>query len=269
MGSNTERSLSVNVLISCMHQKDTSIIERTGIQTDVIVVNQCDKDCVEDFEFQNRKGELCHCKFINTTERGLSRSRNMAIKNAWGDICLICDDDELFVDNYEDIIQNAYLSNVKASVITFAFNRKGKKYPPNGQKLNIMRIIKTSSVEITFKRDDIISAGICFDVMMGSGSGNGAGEENKFLMDCHRKGLEMRYEPAIIAALLSTDSLWFKGRNEKYFRNWGWATRRSMGLFVGGLFVLYALIFNYKKYSKETSFFKAANNMIGGFFEKR
>ena len=40
MGGNTERTLSVNVLISCMHQKDTSIIERTGIQTDVIVVKK-------------------------------------------------------------------------------------------------------------------------------------------------------------------------------------------------------------------------------------
>ena len=83
--------MTFNILISCMHEKDTSIIERSNVQSDVVVVNQCDLDSVEEFDFVNKKGKTCHAKFINTTERGLSRSRNMAICNAWGDVCLICD----------------------------------------------------------------------------------------------------------------------------------------------------------------------------------
>ena len=95
------------LLISCMHEKDHSIIERSNVQTDVVVVNQCDKDSVDEFDFKNKKGETCHAKFINTTERGLSRSRNMAIRNAWGDVCLICDDDEWLSDDYADTIIKA------------------------------------------------------------------------------------------------------------------------------------------------------------------
>ena len=96
------------VLISCMHEKDHSIIERSNVQTDVVVVNQCDKDSVDEFDFKNKQGENCHAKFINTTERGLSRSRNMALLNSWGDVCYICDDDEILQDDYENIIMKAY-----------------------------------------------------------------------------------------------------------------------------------------------------------------
>ena len=123
--------MTFNLLISCMHQKDASIIERSNVQSDVIVVNQCDKDSVEEFDFVNKKGRKCHAKFICTTERGLSKSRNMAIRNAWGDICLICDDDETIADDCEEKILRAYSENPDAALIAFALLRKdnGKIYP--------------------------------------------------------------------------------------------------------------------------------------------
>lgn len=95
-------------ILSRMHQKDASIIERSNVQSDVVIINQCDRNDIEDFDFINKKGRKCHAKFISTTERGLSKSRNMAIRNAWGDICLICDDDEWIADDSEDKILKAY-----------------------------------------------------------------------------------------------------------------------------------------------------------------
>ena len=40
-----------------MHQKDASIIERTGVQSDVVVINQCDHNSIEEFDFINKKGK--------------------------------------------------------------------------------------------------------------------------------------------------------------------------------------------------------------------
>ena len=265
---NEDMKLKLCVLISCMNQ-DESIIQRTNIQTDVVVVNQCDEDNVRDWDFVNKKGKKCHAKFICSKERGLSRSRNMAISNAIGDICLICDDDEWLEDDIEDAITSAYAKHTEASVVTFAFNRSDKSYANKSYPLGIGGIIRTSSVEISFKRKDIVEAGIEFDIMMGSGTGNGAGEENKFLMDCHRKNLKLVYEPIVIAKLLSTESMWFHGYEPAYFRNWGWATRRAMGTSVGFLYMLYALTFHHKLYSSNISFIEASRNMISGYFEKR
>lgn len=116
--------MTFNILISCMHQADTSIIERSNVQSDVVVVNQCDHDSVEEFDFVNKKGKTCHAKFICTTERGLSKSRNMAIRNAWGDVCQICDDDEWLADNGEEVILRAYAENPDAALIAFSLIRK-------------------------------------------------------------------------------------------------------------------------------------------------
>ena len=44
-------NMTFNILISCMHQKDASIIKRSNIQSDVVVVNQCDHDSIEEYDF--------------------------------------------------------------------------------------------------------------------------------------------------------------------------------------------------------------------------
>lgn len=256
--------------MSCMHQKDASIIERSNVQTDVVVINQCDRDSVEEFDFVNKKGRNCHAKFINTTERGLSRSRNMAIDNAWCDICLISDDDERFEDDYEEKILSAYESKPNVDFISFACVREGYSYPSDWMKMDIRRILKTSSIQVTFRRDAIVRNNISFDVMMGSGTGNGGGEENKFMMDCKHKGLQMFYCPSVITTLLSANSLWCNGYDEKYFSNRGWVSRRIMGTFMGYLFMWYNIMSHRKDFvSKEYTMFRVIKCFHKGFFEKR
>ena len=48
-------------------------------------------------------------KFISCDEKGLSKSRNKAINNATGDICIIADDDVTYSDDYIEKIRQAYL----------------------------------------------------------------------------------------------------------------------------------------------------------------
>jgi len=105
--------------------------------------------------------------------------------------------------------------------------------------------------------------------MMGSGTGNGAGEENKFLMDCKRVGLKMMYQPSRIGKLLSTDSQWFQGFNSNYFENLGWASRRVMGNVRSLLYVGYFIIAHYKIYKKEITPIVALIAYFAGWTSKR
>ena len=260
--------LSICVLISCMNQ-DMSIIERAHVQTNVVVVNQCDVEDVMDWDFENAKGQKCHAKFISTKERGLSRSRNMAIRNAIGDICLISDDDEELVDGYEDIINDAYSMQPNADLISFAFDRRDKSFPAFPAKHTLRSLLKTSSVEITFRIDVIIKKRICFDVKMGSGSGNGAGEENMFLITCRRNGLQMYYSPQIIGRLLSMDSLWFKGFTATYFENFGWASRRILGGITSLVYLVYWIPTHRGLYNREISSWDATKSYLRGWRSKR
>lgn len=260
------------LLISCMHEKDHSIIERSNVQTDVVVVNQCDKDSVDEFDFKNKKGETCHAKFINTTERGLSRSRNMAIRNAWGNVCLIADDDETFEDDIEETIIKNFHDHPKASLIAFSLRwvDVNVSYPSKPMILRFKNLLQVSSVQICFKLMDVINNNILFDEKMGSGTGNGGGEENHFMLDCRKAGFEMWYCPSIIATISKGESKWFKGYTEKYFRDRGWTSRRNLGPFTGFAFIMYNALNHRKSFTSDgLSFFGVLKNMIKGFFESR
>ena len=241
MIENKEPSMKVIVLISCMHQKDASIIERTNVQTDVVVVNQCDEDSVSDFDFTNKQGSTCHAKVINTTERGLSRSRNMAISNAWGDVCLLCEDDDWLEDDYEEKIAVSYVKYSEKDAILFIVNRNdipgGKKYPAEEGKVGFKQILQSSSVQVTFMRQNIARANIQFDVLLGSGSGNGGGEDNKFLLDIRKAKLKIYYLPVCIGTVQAGESRWFKGFTKQYMIDRGWTSRRSLGTIPGFIYI--------------------------------
>lgn len=264
--------MTLTVLISCMHEEDHSIILRSNIQTDAVVVNQCNSNSVSEFDFINKKGISCHVKFICTTERGLSKSRNMAIENAWGDICQICDDDETLPDNYEDVILNAYRENMGVGIITFALKRLDikKSYPTEKKFIGLRDVLGTSSIQITFLRSLLCEANICFDEKMGSGTGNGGGEENRFLLDCRKVGIKMLYMPQFIATVNEGDSQWFKGYTEKFFRDRGWTSRRILGFFVGFAYIWYNAIRHRKEYIKDgMNLGEILLAMFRGFCEKR
>lgn len=57
-----------------MNQSGVTIVKKSNICSDVLIINQC--DCNDFIQIENE----AIIRMISTTERGLSRSRNMAIK---------------------------------------------------------------------------------------------------------------------------------------------------------------------------------------------
>lgn len=262
--------MKIEILMACMYQNDHSIIARSNVPCDAVVINQCDEDKVEEFKFRNTHGVECKVKFISTTERGLSKSRNMAIANSTADICVICDDDEVFPDDLTSIVSKAYNDIDKSDVIIFALERKdgNKKYPAKRKKIGLLQILKSSSHQITFRREKIDNI-ISFDEKMGSGTGNGGGEEIKFLLDCKKKGYGVFYSPEIIATVLPSDSQWFDGYTRKYMYNLGWTSRRLLGSFKGYAYILYQTVKKYPRYKGSYSLAEAFLSLHKGFCSKR
>ena len=73
------------------------------MQSDAVVVNQCNSDGKTLLKYKGYD-----ILWIDSTERGLSRSRNMALKNADGEICILCDDDEKMTEGYPELINKAF-----------------------------------------------------------------------------------------------------------------------------------------------------------------
>lgn len=132
-------------------------------------------------------------------EQGLSKSRNKALKKATADICLIADDDIVFFDNASETILDAFKHNPEADIITFQAQIPTgdlfKNYYPKHRRHSVLSIMQVSSCEIAFNRSAITTTGLKFDDNFGLGSKFATGEENIFLLDALKKGLNVFYVP--------------------------------------------------------------------------
>lgn len=209
--------MKVEVLVATMHQKDHNLVEKMNIQTNAVVINQCDKDSYEEFEHNGNR-----IKFISNTQRGLSRSRNLALEKATEDVCIIADDDVVYEDEYEKMVKQAYEELPEADIIVFDIayenepNKSGK-FGKDKFQMGYRRALQVNSVRITFKLNAIKDKNIRFNTLFGAGSIYNHGEENIFIKECIKKGLKIYYYPESIAILTSGDSTWFKGYDKKYF----------------------------------------------------
>lgn len=261
------KKLKLDVLISCMNEKDFSIINRSNIQSDAIIVNQCDEDKVVEMTFFNKKGEECHAKMVYTRERGLSRSRNMAINNSQSDISLICDDDEILDDDYPEKILQGFQNNPEFDIIAFNLKNPEYTYPQKEEIISYWGTGKLASWQISFRKNEKTSTP--FNIKMGSGTGNGGGEENKFLLECMAKGAKIKYLPTMIGEVAQTESRWFHGFDKQYWINRGWIAKMLYGRIKSVAYILGQVILRVHTVDKKNSPLVILCWMIKGWFEKK
>ena len=213
--------MSVEVLLSAMNQTDMSLIDKCNIHSNCIMVNQCDRN-----ESISENRDYGTVRMISTTERGLSRSRNMALKNSSADICVLCDDDIVYADGYERIIEKAFRKLPDADIIVFNIISKNTDIRPQEELFKkVKRVPKHkmySSVHLAFRRKSIEKAGLLFDTRFGAGSGIYAmGEDSIFFSRALRSGLKAYVYPAVIADLYSEKSTWFHGYDARHYYDAG------------------------------------------------
>ena len=211
--------MKLEVLMSCMYQENFDIAYRTKINSDLLIINQSDKD-----DYEEIKVDGYNWRMITTTERGLAKSRNMALKNSTGDICLVCDDDEELTEGYSDIILQAYNELPNAAAIVFNNKRintdKDDKFYFITKKREAPRYRTYGSTMLSFNKNKI--SNISFNEHFGSGTGWGGGEDNLFFNDLRKNKLKIYEYPTVIATIdYSNKSQWFKGYNEQYYYNVG------------------------------------------------
>lgn len=211
----------VEVLMAVMNETALSIIEKSNIHSDVLIVNQTNYNHFEEYE---REFGLVRC--LSVKDKGLSRSRNLAVDLAKGDICLLCDDDVRYVDNYVEIVQAAFQQIDKADVIIF--DKIGGRYSAD-ERSNYARQVKKApwyknypSVVMAFRRKSVLENQICFHSLFGAGAVYEHGEDSLFCRQCTRKKMKIYIYPKIILKLGGGEkSTWFRGYDEKYFFDTG------------------------------------------------
>lgn len=244
-----------------MDQPDDSLLDRMRLPCAAVVVNQCGREGKR--WIQRSAGPVC---WIDSAERGLSKSRNLALANSSAELCLLADDDEVFCPDLPQIIRAAFAREPRMDILQFqveGIEEPFRQYPAAPRRRRWLGINKCASVEIAFRRAAIVRAELRFDERFGSGAQYKMGEETLFLWQCVCRRLRVKYLPQRIAWLHIGQSSWFTGYNRRYFFDKG-ANFAAMGRLVS-----YGLIFQYavRKHSlsqERDGVYRVLHSMLAG-----
>lgn len=162
----------LEILIATMNRKDLLFLETMfqkpleEIHDNLIIVNQS-----ADYQL---KSDFQNIRVINSKELGLSKSRNLALKNSTKELCWILDDDCVILPDAVDQIIVTH-NKIPNAIITFQTIVKGTNelyynYLNGSQPHTKESIINVLSPEITFKRNKQISEDLKFDQRFGLGA---------------------------------------------------------------------------------------------------
>ncbi len=205
--------MKIEVLAASMNSSPL-LYRDMKIQTDAVIINQCDKNDEQIFYENGRR-----CRFLSFAERGIGNSRNRALSAAEGDILLFADDDVEYVDGYEQIVFTAFEKHPKADAIIFNINVHGGERNEviisSDGEMNFKEALSFGAVRLAVKRDKIRD--INFSLLFGGGAKYGSGEDTLFIQDLFRRGLCIYRCADVIADVRQDESSWFEGYTDKYF----------------------------------------------------
>jgi len=149
------------------------------------------------------QGEKCllNENWHNINTHGLSNSRNYAISLLKdNEIGIISDNDVILHPDYENKIINAIKHYPDADILTFKTKNKNgtdfNNYANKAFKHNLLTIMKVCSIEIVIRKSTNIPM---FDTKYGLGSNTIVGEENIFLSDAIKSGLNVYFFPEYLS----------------------------------------------------------------------
>ncbi|HBA47793.1 MAG TPA: glycosyl transferase 2 [Lachnospiraceae bacterium] len=211
--------MKVEVLASVMHEEPDSLIRRMRLDSDAVIINQCDRlDYREITESGHR------IRFCSFPDRGVGRSRNEAILRAEGDICLFSDGDLVYEQGYAEAVAVEFDRNPDADMILFNVTVEESRrtyHIAERKKVHWYNCGRYGAVSFAVRRESLLASGVTFSLLFGGGARYGSGEDSLFLKEFMGKGFSVYTAPVAIAEEKAGESTWFAGYNEKFFRDKG------------------------------------------------
>ena len=215
----TYNNLDIEILVSTMNKKSLDFLVPMFpfshfSHFSILVINQTLEDCILTSDYPS-------VRVLNFFEKGLSKSRNLALNNAVKKICVIADDDVVYYPNFREEVVNSFNTLKDASIITFNHKRIGLNEPQKKAKASYLHSLKSiwtvSSIEMTFKLEDIKKNKISFNEYFGLGSIFETAEEFLFLRKSFQNKLKIYYSPFVLVSHPLVSSGVHEGENKIVF----------------------------------------------------
>lgn len=207
--------MAVQLLISCVNKNITELIENMKLTGPAVIVNQCDEEKEEHFLSGNAAIDAYHKK-----ERGVGRSRNLALSKASEEICLFSDEDIVYEDGYTALIEQEFAAHPDADAILFQVevdpSRKTYQNDHFG-KVTLWNCGRYPAYSMAFRTKKLQESGVKFSLLFGGGAKYSNGEDSLFIREFIKKGYAVYKSPVRIGEEIPRPSTWFSGYHEKFF----------------------------------------------------
>lgn len=210
----------LEVLISALGKDAQALASGMNLECDAVLVDQGSRD--DRYEFNTSEGHTV--RTIESVERGIGRSRNLALEEAKGRIVLFSDDDIVYSEGYAESILKAFEAHPEADIIMFNVNvsEDRKTYRIDKEiRVHKWSVGRYPAYAAAARLDSIRRAKVRFSLLFGGGARYSNGEDSLFFMDCLRAGLKVIAVPVTIGTEVPRESTWFHGFNDKFFLDRG------------------------------------------------
>ncbi len=207
--------MSVQLLISCVDKNIPELVEKLELNSPAVIVNQCSEDREEHIQVKGHPLDVYYRK-----ERGVGRSRNLALSKADQDICLFGDEDIVYAEGYEALIEAEFEAHPEADGILFQVEvtpeRKTYQNDAYG-KVSLLNCGRYPAYSMAFRRDKLHATGVKFSLLFGGGAPYSNGEDSLFIRELIKAGMQIYKSPVCIGEEIPRPSTWFTGYHEKFF----------------------------------------------------
>ena len=211
---------NLEVLISALEKDPFKLAAHMNLECDAVIVDQTGRDHCFDFRTENG----LTVKVMESCDRGVGKSRNMALDLADSKIVLLSDDDIVYKKGYADSVLKAFSSNPGVDIILFNLDvTEGRRtyHIDNPTYVYKWSVGRYPAYAAALRLENIRSAGVRFSTLFGGGAKYSNGEDSLFFMDCLKAGLTIKAVPVSIGKEEPRKSTWFTGYNEKFFKDRG------------------------------------------------
>lgn len=259
--------MRVQVLASVMNEEPLTLIRRMGLDSDAVIINQCDRLGLEELEYKGHR-----IRFFSFPDRGVGRSRNEAILRADGDICLFSDADVVYEPGYAEAIAAEFERRNDADMILFNVTVEEPRrtyHITQRKRVRWYNCGRYGSVSFAVRRESLLASGVMFSLLFGGGARYGNGEDSLFLKEFMDKGFSVYTAPVTIGREMAAgESTWFRGYNEKFFYDRGVLYRHLYGRLAAAM-ALRFLIAHKAKLCEDMALWQAYRFMKRGIRESK
>lgn len=202
-------------MISTLKAEPSKQIEKMNIKTDAVLINQCDETKTEEIPVSG--GTV---RVFNYSERGVGLSRNHAIENSKGDIVLFSDEDIVYDEGYDRLVEEEFSKHPEADGLFFnvrVCDDRRTYYNTDYKRVHLWNGGRYPAYSIALRGEILRKKGVRYSELFGGGAKYSCGEDSIFIKDCLKAGMRLYRTTVEIGAEVPRPSTWFTGYTDKFF----------------------------------------------------